>query len=208
VPSSASVSAAPSRGRPRDEHTDEAILAATLRLLRDAGYRSLSVEAVAGEAGVAKTTVYRRYRNKADLATAALATMIPVDELAHPSDDPQRDLVSFLDEFETALEDVGVDVIGSLLIDRGDSEFVELHRERIIGPRKRRSRQLLRRAQKLGLIRPDADLDLVMEMLIGSFFARHLAGRERPPRWAENAVATLWKGLEIRDSGSPRKLGE
>jgi hypothetical protein len=34
-------------------------------------------------------------------------------------------------------------------------------------------------------------------MLIGSFFARYLAGRKVPPRWAETAVATLWKGLEI-----------
>ncbi|TMM14432.1 MAG: helix-turn-helix transcriptional regulator [Actinobacteria bacterium] len=80
------------RGRPRDEHTDDAILAATLRLLRGRGYRLLSVEGVAAEARVAKTTIYRRYRNKADLATAALATMVPVDQLARPSDDPRRDL--------------------------------------------------------------------------------------------------------------------
>ena len=57
---------------------------------------------------------------------------------------------------------------------------------------------LLRSAQELGLIRPDADLDLVMEMLIGSFIARHLSGRKRPARWAERAVATVWQGLEIR----------
>jgi AcrR family transcriptional regulator len=185
------------RGRPRDEHTDEAILATTLRLLREFGYRHLSVEAVAGEAGVAKTTIYRRYRNKADLATAALATMGPLEELPQPSDDPRGDLVAFLKEFETTLGEVGVDVIGSLLGEPGDSEFLELHRARIICPRQHRSRQLLLRAQELGMIRPDADLDLVMEMLIGSFFARCLAGRKIPPRWAETAVATLWKGLEI-----------
>ncbi|TMM14433.1 MAG: hypothetical protein E6G01_12625 [Actinobacteria bacterium] len=86
----------------------------------------------------------------------------------------------------------------SLLADAGEAEFLELHRRRIIRPRQQRSQQLLRRAQELGLIRPDADLDLVMEMLIGSFFARHLAGRKRPRRWAETAVATLWKGLETR----------
>jgi AcrR family transcriptional regulator len=189
---------APTRGRPRDEHTDEVILATTLRLLKDAGYRNLSVEAVAGATGVAKTTIYRRYRNKADLATAALATLVPVEEMNRPSNDPRRDLVAFLHEFATAHEDVGVDVIGSLLSEQGDSEFVELHRQRIIGPRKQRARQLLRRAQELGQIRPDADLDLVMEMLIGSFIARHLAGRKRPSRWAERAVTTVWKGLEIR----------
>ncbi|HWC37994.1 MAG TPA: TetR-like C-terminal domain-containing protein [Acidimicrobiales bacterium] len=192
------TAAAPGRGRPRDEHTDETILATTLQLLKDVGYRHLSVEAVAAAAGVAKTTIYRRYRNKADLATAALATMTPVEPLARPSDDPRRDLVAFLEEFEEAREEVGVDVIGSLLEDRGHSEFLDLHRQRIIDPRKRRSRQLLHRAQELDMIRPDADLDLVMELLIGSFFARHLAGRTRPPRWAETAVDTLWKGLEIR----------
>ncbi len=188
---------APARGRPRDEHTDEAILAATLRLLTDVGYRLLSVEAVATEAGVAKTTIYRRYRNKADLATAALATMTPSKWLVGPSDDPQRDLVLMLDEFERAVEEVGVDVFGSLLGDRGDSEFLELHRQRIIRPGQQRSRELLQRAQELGMIRPDADLDLVMEMLIGSFIARHLSGRPRPPRWADTAVATLWRGLEV-----------
>jgi AcrR family transcriptional regulator len=189
---------APTRGRPRNEHTGEAILATTLRLLKDVGYRNLSVEAVAAETGVAKTTIYRRYRDKADLATAALAAMIPVDKLLPPSDDPRRDLVAFLDEFERAHEDVGIDVFGSLFDDRDDSEFVELHRQRIIRPRQQRSRQLLRRAQELGLIRPDADLDLVMEMLIGSFIARHLSGRKRPARWAERAVTTVWQGLEIR----------
>jgi AcrR family transcriptional regulator len=188
---------APARGRPRDEHTDDAIMAATLRLLKDIGYRLLSVEAVAAEAGVAKTTVYRRYRNKADLATAALATMTPSKWLVGPSDDPRRDLVTLLDEFEHAVEEVGVDVFGSLLGDRGDSEFLELHRQRIIRPGQQRSRQLLRRAQELGIIRSDADLDMVMEMLIGSFIARHLSGRPRPARWAETAVATLWRGLEV-----------
>jgi AcrR family transcriptional regulator len=192
------LASGPVRGRPRDEHTDEAILATTLRLLKEFGYRHLSVEAVAGEAGVAKTTIYRRYRNKGDLATAALATMIPLGELPQPSDDPRGDLVAFLEEFETKLGEVGVDVIGSLLGEPGDSEFLELHRQRIIRPRQHRSRQLLRRAQELGMIRPDADLDLVMEMLIGSFFARYLNGRPGPPRWAEAAVATLWEGLEIR----------
>jgi AcrR family transcriptional regulator len=198
VPAPASIPSAPARGRPRDEHTDAAILATTLRLLKDVGYRHLSVEAVAAEAGVAKTTIYRRYRNKADLATVALATQVPVDRFPRPSDDPRRDLVKFLHEFEKAHEEVGLDVIGSLLVERDDSEFVELHRERIIRPRKQHSLQLLRRAQELGMIRPDADLDLVMEMLIGSFIARQLNGRKRPPRWAETAVATVWKGLEIR----------
>jgi AcrR family transcriptional regulator len=189
---------AASRGRPRDENVDVAIRATTLRLLREVGYRQLSVEGVAVEAGVAKTTVYRRYRNKADLATDALASRMSVVDRAAPSDDPRRDLVVFLREFEASLGEVGVGVISSLLGEGGDSEFLELHRQRTIRPCQHESRRLLQRAQALDLIRPDADLDLVMEMLIGSFVTRHLAGRAAPAEWAESAVATLWEGLRIR----------
>jgi AcrR family transcriptional regulator len=59
-------------GRPRDASRDVAILDAALRVLIEVGYDQLSVEAVAARAGVAKTTVYRRYRDKAALVAAAV----------------------------------------------------------------------------------------------------------------------------------------
>ena len=60
------------RGRPRDVDVDRRILAATFRQLVDVGYGALSIEAVAAEAGVAKTTIYRRHPSKAELVVAAL----------------------------------------------------------------------------------------------------------------------------------------
>ena len=69
-------------GRPRDPEVDRAILSATLRLLGEQGYAGMSVDAVAAAAGVGKTTIYRRFATKADLATAAVASMI--DEHARP----------------------------------------------------------------------------------------------------------------------------
>ena len=168
-----------------------------MRLLKEVGYRQLSVEAIAAEAGVAKTTVYRRYRNKADLATNALASTMSVVGRVATSDDPRGDLVAFLRQFEASMGEVGVGVISSLLGDGGDSEFLELHRQRTIRPCQHESRRLLQRAQALELIRADADLDLVMEMLIGSVIARHLSGRAAPAGWPEAAVATLWEGLRI-----------
>jgi AcrR family transcriptional regulator len=61
------------RGRPRDERVTRAITEAALRQLLDEGYRRLSMESVASEAGVARATVYRRFKDKADLVTAAIA---------------------------------------------------------------------------------------------------------------------------------------
>lgn len=61
------------RGRPRREGADEEILAVVRKLLGELGYRALSVDEVAERAGVAKTTVYRRWPSKGALAAAAIA---------------------------------------------------------------------------------------------------------------------------------------
>jgi AcrR family transcriptional regulator len=62
----------PARGRPRDAQRDVAILDATLSVLTEVGYDQMSVESVAARAGVAKTTIYRRYADKAALVLAAV----------------------------------------------------------------------------------------------------------------------------------------
>lgn len=60
------------RGRPRDPSNDASILDAALDLLIERGAAGTSIEAVARHAGVAKLTVYRRWRSKEDLLMAAL----------------------------------------------------------------------------------------------------------------------------------------
>src|SRR5262249_19597962 len=57
--------------RTRDAAIDRSVLAATAQLLAEGGYSSLSVERVAARAGVAKTTIYRRWPSKAELVFAA-----------------------------------------------------------------------------------------------------------------------------------------
>jgi AcrR family transcriptional regulator len=64
------------RGRPRREGADAEILAATLDLLRERGYRDFTVDAVAERTGVAKTTIYRRWPAKGALAAAAVGPLV------------------------------------------------------------------------------------------------------------------------------------
>lgn len=58
-------------GRPRKPGSDAAIMAAALELLRERGYAGLTLDDVADRAGVGKSSLYRRFRDRADLATAA-----------------------------------------------------------------------------------------------------------------------------------------
>ena len=62
-------------GRPRDPSRDEVIRAAILEVLGRDGYAGLTMDAVAGAAGVGKATIYRRWRTKSDLVADAVADL-------------------------------------------------------------------------------------------------------------------------------------
>jgi AcrR family transcriptional regulator len=64
------------RGRPRDQHADAKILKAAMCLLKQHGFRAVTLEAIAEEAGVARTTVYRRWPNKAAVVMDAFLTHV------------------------------------------------------------------------------------------------------------------------------------
>src|SRR5215510_8263090 len=86
-------------GSPRKERSKQAILDATRELLADdGGVGSLTVEAVAARSGVAKTTIYRQWRDKWELALdAVMIDMLP--RFTDPVDvgDTRKELVTFID---------------------------------------------------------------------------------------------------------------
>ena len=59
-------------GRPRSASCNIAIQSAAIELLREVGYERLSIEAVAQRAKVSKSTIYRRWKNKAELIADAV----------------------------------------------------------------------------------------------------------------------------------------
>jgi AcrR family transcriptional regulator len=59
-------------GRPRDPEVDEAILSTALRMLAEAGYARLTMDAVAARAGVGKASLYRRFPTKERLVLEAI----------------------------------------------------------------------------------------------------------------------------------------
>jgi AcrR family transcriptional regulator len=74
----AMTSAEPTRpgrrpGRPREEATEHAITLAARQVLAERGLARMSMEHVAARAGVAKTTLYRRWPSKVELAVHAVA---------------------------------------------------------------------------------------------------------------------------------------
>jgi AcrR family transcriptional regulator len=64
-------STSPGAGRPRADVTAE-VFAATLRSVHEFGYAGATMDRIAVAAGVAKTTLYRRWPSKGALITACL----------------------------------------------------------------------------------------------------------------------------------------
>lgn len=187
-------------GRPRDQRATRAIHEAALRQLAEHGYARISLERVAVEAGVARATVYRRYQDKADMVTAAVAA--GMDELpTRTSQDPRRDLLRFLDAFDARFAAPCLAVIGTLLGAEGDPHGIDLHRKRVVEPRTAYVRKLLVRAQELGELDPGADLDLALQMLMGAVFARRISGVPGDGSWARRAVDAVWRGMAPTSPG-------
>jgi AcrR family transcriptional regulator len=182
-------------GRPRDQRASTAIAEAALRQLAELGYAKVSMDGVATEAGVARATVYRRYRDKADLITAAIAANSSTHLAPVPSTDPRTDLTDFLDQFDLRFAESCLEVVGTLIGAREDPGALDLHRQRVVAPRMGYARSLLEQAREEGRLRADADLDLALEMLVGSVFARRIAGLPSAPGWAERAVDAVWAGM-------------
>lgn len=62
-----------SERRPLDPTRDARILDAVLELIAESGYVSMTIDAVAARSGTSKATIYRRWRNKREIAVAAMA---------------------------------------------------------------------------------------------------------------------------------------
>jgi AcrR family transcriptional regulator len=89
-------------GRPRDDAVDQRVLDAAWELLHAGGYAALSMDDVADRAGVAKTTVYRRWPTKDHLAVAVAARILG-DVPVPGTGDLRRDLTEFVTALAASL---------------------------------------------------------------------------------------------------------
>ncbi len=185
-----------SAGRPRDEGADRAIIEAAQRQLADVGFAQMSIESVAAEAGVTRPTVYRRWKSKDDLATAAIAALqIPAP--APEKDDTWSAIESELVHFRRSLERPnGMSMIGMVLLEEGRMpELAALFRRRIVEPRRQRLTALFRQGIARGEIPEGADVATAVAAAIGTFYAHYIATGAVPRNWERKTMAMLRAAL-------------
>ncbi|TMR98795.1 TetR/AcrR family transcriptional regulator [Nonomuraea basaltis] len=162
-------------GRPRDPGNDAAILDAALDLLIERGAAGTSIEAVAQRAGVAKLTVYRRWRAKDDLLMAALEHARAPDMDAAPAGQSIDELISSIAELlsRPRFRVLMARVIGASV---DYPKLVTAYTKRYLQPRLNAMAQIAQQAIDAGHLPPDTDPSVIQDILassIGSVLLQH-----------------------------------
>jgi AcrR family transcriptional regulator len=180
-------------GRPRDAALDQAILAAAARQLHERGYAGMSLEAVAAAAGTTTPSLRRRFRSKTELASAVIDTL-RIEPLPEPTGDPRADSLAVLENLRAnMLRPGGMATLGSILAEENrHPRLLERFRQRLVEPRRERLRRALRAGIDRGQLPARLDLEVTVDLLVGSCYARYLAAAAIPADWPDRALTTIW----------------
>jgi AcrR family transcriptional regulator len=193
-------------GRPRDERADRTILTAAIELIAAHGVRDLRMDDVADRAGVGKATIYRRYRSKDELVTAAVYAL--VSEITIPDTGSTRaDLAALMHSaVQVYSGSVEAGVMPSLVdaISR-DIELARMFRERFLKGRRAALRTVLERGVERADLRADLDLELALDVLAGPLFYRLLiTGGPIDRKLADGVVELILRGF-APESHNPKR---
>ncbi len=165
-------------GRPRSEASHQAIIRATLELLLESGYRSLTMEGVRARAGVGKATIYRRWSSKEDLVRDAIVFMH--DDLQAPDTGSLRgDFEGMASLVRSAAHRAGAATFMPRLLGEtaNDPELHAIFYANLVAPRRAQMRTIFQRAMARGEIRDDVDIELMIDLFAGPVIYRLLITR-------------------------------
>jgi AcrR family transcriptional regulator len=159
---------------PRIARSRAAVLDATVALLGEVGHSGTTIEAIAERSGVAKTTIYRHWPNRAQLLVEAFDCAIDTIDVPDTGD-LRADLVAVAESLATKLRDPAWSRLLVTLIDAAqcDEELAALSRE-FSHARRRVAQTVVERAIARGELDARVDADLVTQLVGGFLFYRRL----------------------------------
>ncbi|MFG2572233.1 TetR/AcrR family transcriptional regulator [Streptomyces sp. NPDC048481] len=191
-------------GRPRSAAADTAILAATREALVELGWSKLTLGDVATRAGVAKTTLYRRWAGKNELVVDAVAELFGELEL------PDRgslaaDIEGVVLQFAAILArpEAKSGLMAAVAESTRDDALRERIRASIVEPQKGLVLEGRARAQARGELPPETDpaeaartVDLIFDVVAGAVVHRTLVSAEpADEEWVRGFTRVLLLGL-------------
>ncbi|KUH83060.1 MULTISPECIES: TetR/AcrR family transcriptional regulator [unclassified Mycobacterium] len=195
---------APSRGRPRSQELDTAIMRAALELFIEHGIAGMSIEQVAKRAGVGKPTIYRRWSGKEPLVADAIEALVSADvqwptreEIAATSPHVfvRRNIAGAArTATDPRFRALAAQIYGSAVT---HPQLMQTYWDRYILPRRTLTIAMLERAQRDGAVPEDADLDVLVDMLAGAVTYRVLQPNPPTERQMRRYLETAYRQVGL-----------
>lgn len=169
---------------------DDGITDATLALLRTRGPKSVTVEAVAARSGIAKTTIYRRHRDRRDMLSVALSRVTSPEPLGAQTDALNR-LRWLIGEAVKTIE-IGIGFGGfAALLAGDDPDFTRLFR-RILARQRTELEAVIDGAKADGSFRADINGATLIDAVVGAIIAERARTGRVANGWEENLFDLFW----------------
>lgn len=170
----------PVRRRPggRTAKNRERVIGATIEVLLSSGYEGLTVARIAEMAGLAESTIYRRWPTKAQLAAAAIAELAELENPIPDTGSLKGDLQKLLDQINVLLNRSEVQRVlrTAMALDTSDPEVSELT-QGFWAARFAGSADIVARAAQRGELPDSVDAYELIEHLVGATYFRVLVTR-------------------------------
>lgn len=162
-------------GRPRSEASQEAILNATNELLNEKGAAGLTVEAIARQAKVGKTTIYRWWPTLADIVLELLLNHAAATIKAPELEGLEDNLRHFLRQSMKAINDWGGVHLRFLMAHaQKDEEFRSRFRENFIKQRRKALGEVIASSTRKPV--SEKKLNFLLDIIFGAMWYRLLIG--------------------------------
>jgi len=194
-------------GRPRDPAIEEAIIDSTRKLLATKGYSAMTIGDIVADAGVTRPTLYRRWSNKYELVVDALQHGLRKQREAYPPLDlddltPREAVVQAVRRLDPRFHNPRAMTLHGNFMAEAERE-PGLHaqmREQGNQPRCQELAEVLSELQRRGAVRQGVDVDTIVSLCFGSYFADfNRYGRDVPADLSERVVSTLWPAIAEED---------
>jgi AcrR family transcriptional regulator len=180
----------PHTGRRRNDEAQAAILDAAFRLLSDPGAESLTIDAIAAEAGVGRQTIYRWWPSKGAVVADALARHAQVVVPGRDTGSFSGDLEAFFVDSFAGLQDKRLaNRLRQIVATAQHDEHIARVLADFTAARRAALRALLERGRSAGELAADADPDMLVDMAYGVLYYRLLVAHAPLDEQAARSLA-------------------
>jgi AcrR family transcriptional regulator len=197
------------RGRPRNEELDLVVLRAAAEILAERGFDAMTIEDVAAFAGVAKTTIYRRWSTKGALALDAFLIEFLSQQPSVDTGSLESDLRVSLTAWARAVVDTptGRTLVRLVAEAQLDEQLAHSWTERVMTPLRDQHRLMVERAIGREEIPEGSDVEAIMDMTYGPAYHRLLQGHlDITPSFISLVARTIAEGARA-GAAVPRPSG-